>query len=243
MRKFLLLIIILSNLASANLFSQNKENPAIDFTIYSTEGQEVNLFAELENGKTVLLSFFYTDCGNCVLEAPTVDSIYKRFGSGEEQLLVWGIAHPLSNLTEIQEFIEETEITYPVFPIGLGSEVFSDYNVLYTPQIFIVCNYVVSNSVSSHAIVETLDYCFPTRINKVTIYPEIYSRGTNIYVTNSFNEPATAGVYDITGRLINKISMNPKEEIVIRNLKSGNMYIVNIISQSGKKHTQKLIIR
>ncbi len=237
----LLLFTIISSTVS--LLGQSQPRPAIDFTLTSTEGLEVNLFEEMENQKTVLLNFFYTDCGNCVLDAPIFDSIYQQFGSGTEELLVWGIANPYSSDEEIVEFIQETEITYPCFPTHSSDDVFSLYDILYTPQIYIICNYEVSESISHFEIIENLNYCFPTKINKIEMYPEIFSKGNKLYINNILNEKTTATIYDITGRLINKEIIPAKQNIIINNLKTNNMYIINLVSQNGEKQTKKILLR
>ncbi|MBN2777907.1 MAG: redoxin domain-containing protein [Bacteroidales bacterium] len=237
-------IILISLLLSMQVFAQIKYTEAIDFTLISTQGVEVNLFDELDNGKTVLLSFFSTTCGSCVLEAPKVDSIYQQFGSGTEQLLVWGIASPSSPLLGIQNFIEETEITYPCFETGHAEyDVFDLYGILYTPQIYIICDYSVSESISFFEIIENLDYCFPTKIDVIEVYPNLYSLNGHIFIENTFNETISVQVFDITGK-----------EIINDRLKSGmsssydqfnlnQIYIVNILSNSGKSQSQKILVK
>ena len=41
-------------------------NPAPDFTVTDTHGEEHNLYSYLENGKVVVLDFFYTTCTPCI---------------------------------------------------------------------------------------------------------------------------------------------------------------------------------
>jgi len=242
-KHFIILILIALTLSTTELFSQSKLTEATDFNLMSTEGLEVNLFTELDNDKTVLLSFFSTTCLNCVLEAPKVDSIYQQFGSNNEQLLVWGIAPTYSSIEAIEEFIAETEISYPCFPTAHADDVFSFYNILYTPQIYIVCDYAVSASISFLEIVENLDYCFPTKISKFEIYPNIFAKGNELHISNSFNESSIANIYDITGRLVKHISLNAKSELVINDLNPGYIYIVNLLSDSGQTHSQKVFIQ
>ncbi|PLX09152.1 MAG: hypothetical protein C0596_04980 [Marinilabiliales bacterium] len=197
----------------------------------------------MADGKTVLLSFFQTDCGTCILEAPVIDSIYIQFGSGEEELLVWGIVSPYDGLTEIEEFIVNTEITYPCFPTGHAEDVFAYYDISYTPQVYIVCDYMVSESIPFFQIVENLDYCFPTEIKNIDISPDVYSNFEQLYINNPYGEPVIVSIYDITGRQINRININPQQEQIIDNLKPNNIYIVNILSESGVLTNKKVLIK
>lgn len=237
--KFLIFTILLT--ASFSAAAQTKYTEATDFTLVSTEGIEVNLFDEMENGKTVLLSFFYTDCGNCVLDAPIVDSIYRQFGSGEEQLIVWGIANPYDGVSDVEDFIQETEVTYPCFTTGHADDVFSFYDILYTPQLFIVCDYVVSESISFYEIIENLDYCFPTKINKIEILPDIYNKNNSIHITNNFDTNTQYSIYDLTGRLIKTIELYQNQSFDLNNLHS-NIYIIKALTNSGKTYNTKVLI-
>ena len=149
--KHLLNILIL--FAILNSYAQHKESPAIDFTIEDTQGNIVNLFDEMENDKTVILFFFSSDCGGCHVEAPKVDSIYRQFGSGQQQLLVWGIAEENSTLEDVLEFIDETEISFPCFPTGHATDVFELYDITYMPQLFIICDYLVNPYKTSNLLI------------------------------------------------------------------------------------------
>lgn len=239
--KFLIFTTLIT--ASFSAAAQTKYTEATDFTLVSTEGVEVNLFDAMADGKTVLLSFFYTGCGNCVLDAPKVDSIYRQFGSGEEQLLVWGIANPFDGVSDVENFILETEVTYPCFTTGHADDVFAYYEILYTPQIYIVCDYTVSESISFFEIVENLDYCFPTKINKIEVYPNIHSKNKKLYINNVYQENSNVGIYDITGKLIKSISLSPNEETVVNNLNPNNIFIVRTVSESGQMHAEKIFLK
>ncbi|NCC87942.1 MAG: redoxin domain-containing protein [Clostridia bacterium] len=224
--------------------AQPQYTEAIDFSLTSTDGIEVNLFNELDNGKTILLSFFSTSCGGCVVEAPKVDSIYQQFGSGTEQLLVWGIASPTSPLLGIANFIDETEITYPCFETGHAEyDVFDLYGILYTPQIYIVCDYSVSESISFLEIIENLNYCFPTKIDIIEMYPNLYSQNGKIFIENTFNESISVQVFDITGKQIINDRLKPEMNTSYSKFVKNQIYIVNMLSNSGKSQSQKILVK
>ncbi|MDD2636049.1 MAG: redoxin domain-containing protein [Bacteroidales bacterium] len=236
---FVILLLFLTVLG----YSQIRYSEAIDFTLTSTDGVEVNLFTELDNDKTILLNFFSTSCGQCVIEAPKIDSIYQQFGSGNEQLLVWGIASPSSPLLGIDNFIADTEISYPNFATQNSDNVFELYNISYTPQILIICEYIVSPSISYNEIVENLNYCFPTKLEVIEIYPEIYSKNQLLYVNNPYKEEVLMRIYDITGKLILSDRLSAGLLKSYNSLSSNHIYIINLLSASGHTKTQKLIIK
>ncbi|MDD4150216.1 MAG: redoxin domain-containing protein [Bacteroidales bacterium] len=236
-------LILLFLFATVLSYSQEKQNEAIDFTLTSTEGVEVNLFNELDNDKTILLNFFSTSCGSCVIEAPKIDSIYQQFGSGTEQLLVWGIASPESPLLGIDNFIANTEIRYPCFTTQGTTDVFELYGILYTPMLLIVCDYMVSPSISYNEIIENLNYCFPTKIEIVEVYPEIYSKNELLYIKNPYNEDVSMRIFDITGRLILSDRLSAGLSKTYSRLDSNQIYIVNLLSVSGKTQSQKVILK
>lgn len=62
-----------------------------DFTVTSTDGVVLNLYDELNAGKSVMIDQFYTTCGYCQAYAPTIDQAYVNNGSGTGNILFWGI--------------------------------------------------------------------------------------------------------------------------------------------------------
>ncbi|HNQ68572.1 MAG TPA: redoxin domain-containing protein [Bacteroidales bacterium] len=239
--KHLLNIVILLLISRA--FAQYKESPAIDFTLEDTQGNFVNLFEEMENDKTVMLFFFSSNCGGCHVEAPKVDSIYRQFGSGQQQLLVWGIAEENSTLEDVIEFIEETEITFPCFPTGHATDVFELYDVGYTPQIFIICDYNVSESISFFEMIENLDYCFPTElIHEQLLKPQISINNNRILINSDLNV-SEIKIYDISGKVVwDEKSVN-SNSVESNSLISGNLYLITFIFENGYHYSEKVIIR
>lgn len=225
------------------VYAQDEYSPALDFTLEDTQGNIVNLFDEMANDKTVILFFFSADCGNCHIEAPKVDSIYRQFGSGQNQLLVWSIAEENSSFDDVVEFIEETQITFPCFPTGHATDVFELYNIGYTPQIFIICDYYVSESISFFEIIENLDHCFPTDLTNYNIDPPIINVNNNKIVINSVTELSELNIYDITGKKVLTKSGFQTDRIEIDNLRSANLYLITFVFKNGQIYSGKIVIR
>lgn len=238
---FSILLLFISSCVS--LFGQQKYNQAVDFTISSIDGVEVNLFDEIENGKTIILDFYSTSCISCALETPIVDSIYRQFGSGTGDLLAWGIVHDASSVADIEQFIEDNGLTFPSFQTAHATDVFSLYGIQYTPQIIIVCNYQASNTIPNNTIIESLDHCFPTRITTVEVFPSIYNIENGISVLNDNNEDVTVSIYSITGQKITSRHLTSKENFDFANLKNNSIYIVDIITSTGSRYSKKIFVK
>ncbi len=63
-----------------------------DFTIISTNGDTLNLYNTLDEGKTVFIDLFFTTCGYCQSYAPIIENIYQNTGSGQDNIVFWGIS-------------------------------------------------------------------------------------------------------------------------------------------------------
>ncbi len=60
---------------------------AIDFTFTDTQGQQHQLYEDyLDQGKTVLVDFFFVDCPPCNVFAPLLQDIYVDWGEGQEDV-------------------------------------------------------------------------------------------------------------------------------------------------------------
>jgi thiol-disulfide isomerase/thioredoxin len=226
-----------------NVSAQEKSSPAEDFTLTDVNGNVENLYNELAEGKTVILYFFSCSCIHCYLDAPILDSIYRQFGSGNNQLQVWGIADENFNNADIQLFIDSTDITFPCFATGHATDVFSLYGAQYTPQIKMICDYLVSESLPNNQIVENLNYCFPTEIQTFeNKSPIINIIGGKISI-ESTKSVSFVGLYDITGRLIKSNFTGRNNETSIHDLILGNLYVISVIFADGTTHSEKIIIK
>ena len=65
MRKITLIFLLF---VSINTFAQTSLTEAVDFTVTDVDGNEHNLFSYLDDGKYVLIDFFYT----------TVDTVKRQ---------------------------------------------------------------------------------------------------------------------------------------------------------------------
>lgn len=219
--------------------AQVKSTPAQDFTLTDTYGVESNLFDTLASGKTVLLYFFSCDCIHCYEMAPIADSIYRQFGSGSNQLTVWGIAQYMYDNDEINDFIDSTHITFRCFGTGHDDDVFTMYDINYTPQLIMVCDYQASESIPQNVIVETLDYCFPTKVETLQTEKLSASISNGILNLDSQKEVKEIYLYDLTGKLI-YTDINWANNTYISSITTTNLYILRVILSDGSSKSIKI---
>lgn len=67
---------------------------AIDFTFTDTKGEEHSLYEDyLDQGKTVLIDWFFVDCPPCNTFAPTLQEIYEEWGEGAEDVEFFSLSN------------------------------------------------------------------------------------------------------------------------------------------------------
>ena len=83
---------------------------APDFTLQTLDGKNVSLSSF--RGKGVLLNFWATWCGPCKIEMPWFVELQKQYGS--QGLQIVGVAMDDSSTQDIQNFVKEMGVNYPV---------------------------------------------------------------------------------------------------------------------------------
>lgn len=79
----LLFIFLITFFAQA----QVKINTPVNFTITDTQGNQHTLFDYLDQGKYVLIDFFFTTCGACISSMPNLDEAYERYGCSQGDIV------------------------------------------------------------------------------------------------------------------------------------------------------------
>jgi len=96
--------------ADASLKPDKDRKPAPEFALKDSNGQTVHLSDY--KGKVVLLDFWATWCGPCKIEMPWFVELQKEYGS--QGLQIVGVAMDDSSTQEIQNFVKEMGVNYPV---------------------------------------------------------------------------------------------------------------------------------
>jgi thiol-disulfide isomerase/thioredoxin len=80
MVKKLLFVLLVIIGVSTHIKAQSPVTQAIDLTVTTVAGEELNLFDILDGGQHVLIDFFFTTCGPCQQSAPHINAAYINFG-------------------------------------------------------------------------------------------------------------------------------------------------------------------
>jgi peroxiredoxin len=107
------------------------DNPAPDFVLEDLSGNSVKL-SDLK-GRLVVLNFWATWCTPCRTEMPEFQEIYQQYGP---DLVILGINLEESP-GEIQDFISQLGITYPI-PLDEDGLVSKLYKVIQLPNTFFI---------------------------------------------------------------------------------------------------------
>lgn len=111
--KKLLSILVFSIISILQINAQTNLTEAVDFEVTDLDGNEIHLFDLLDNqGKYVLIDFYFTTCVPCQGAVPKVSEAYEYFGCGEFDIEI--IAMDYGNTNEqCHEFDEEYGVAYP----------------------------------------------------------------------------------------------------------------------------------
>jgi len=86
------------------------EDAAFDFTLKDTDGSYLRLSDY--TGKVVLLNFWDTWCAPCRMEIPDLKELHHTYG--KDGFLVIGVALARQGEQKVKNFVQSSEITYPV---------------------------------------------------------------------------------------------------------------------------------
>lgn len=110
-----------------------------DFTLKDQYGK-IHTLSEYK-GKVVFLNFWATWCPPCREEMPTIQEIYKKNNSNENDLIILGVAMPNigreGSVNKIKEFLKDKEYTFPVVFDEEG-KLMNDYFINAFPTTYII---------------------------------------------------------------------------------------------------------
>ncbi|SFN65673.1 Thiol-disulfide isomerase or thioredoxin [Chryseobacterium oleae] len=115
-----------------------KPKPAIDFTVTDMKGKKYQL-SKLKN-KTVVLNFWYTNCGPCIKEIPELNELVKA----NPDVIFIAFAEDKSNITK--KFLTKHPFTYAIVPDA--SKISRQYGIAAFPT-----HYVVKNGMFTHKFI------------------------------------------------------------------------------------------
>ena len=128
---------------------------APDFTVEDAEGNEVRLSDF--SGKPVVVNFWATWCGPCRSEMPAFEQLYQEYGDEIQFLMVNMTDGSRETVSGVQEFLEETGYSFPVF-YDVSSEAAYAYSAYSIPQtVYITADGTIAGSHRGALQQETLE--------------------------------------------------------------------------------------
>jgi thiol-disulfide isomerase/thioredoxin len=124
-----------------------KGKPAPDFTAVSTDGKTITL-SSFKGQKPVVLDFWATWCGPCMMELPKLEEFYQQH-SGDVEIIAIS-SEENSAAGSIQGVVTKKGLTFPVIHDSTGKiqEMFPSTGIPYL--IFIDKNGIVVNDVMGY---------------------------------------------------------------------------------------------
>ena len=136
MKRILLSVFTLVTFA---LNAQTNLNTAVDFTITDVHGNTHNLFNYLDDGKHVIIDFFFTTCGPCISSVPTLNQAYTDYGCNTGDVIFLSIDNGDSD-SEVMQYETDYAGLLPSASgnDGGGNAVISTYGIGAYPTVVLI---------------------------------------------------------------------------------------------------------
>lgn len=105
--------------------------PAPDFALETVDGHTLRLSEQ--RGKPVLINFWATWCGPCLVEMPNIQKIYEKYPGQFEVLAV----NADESEREVQKFAEKMNLTFPIL-LDPGNKVNELFHLRGYPTTFVL---------------------------------------------------------------------------------------------------------
>ena len=115
MKKAITLIVATVCLFGCRLSAQPGINQAVDFTATDIHGNQIHLFDILDQGKYVLLDFFFTTCSGCIQIQPSMVQAYQRLGCNQHEVFFIEVTYT-DNTTAATNWCNQYGVEYPTIP-------------------------------------------------------------------------------------------------------------------------------
>ena len=107
-------------------------DPAPDFRFQDASGQTFAL-SDFQ-GRSVMLNFWRTDCGWCVVEMPHIQQVYETWSADELVILTIDFGE---GADKVSDFLDDIEVSLPVL-LDREAEAAAQYRVSSMPRTFFI---------------------------------------------------------------------------------------------------------
>jgi len=228
-------------------------NPAPDFTVTDVDGNTHRLYDYLEEGKIVVLDFYYTTCGPCQFYSPQVNLAYSKYGCNTANVIFLSIDYNDTD-AEVIAYDNEYAIEFPSISglEGGGNAVVNEYNIIGFPTFYVIDSSKTIIDEIDPPTLQVFDFRFAmhgispascsTSLDEggesntsITLYPNPLGKSDllTIAITTKMIGECHYEVYDFTGRKIEDGSFNgdggQNIEVNLKDPTSG-LYLIKIKS-------------
>jgi len=224
-----------------------------------TDGNTHTMSDYLNNGKLLVLDFYFLTCGWCIASAPIIESMYQSYGQNNSNVIVlafemgsagstdstclaWETANGLLNVPNFsqQDGAQNTRSFWSQFYYEYGSGAFSQTyivtpfgdSVIYDHQGGLVDETEMKNHIDNWISVPSV--AFP---KELVFYPNPFTSSTSIDLAS---EPHTLSIYDIVGNKVREEKVSGKTIIDRGDLIKG-IYIIEVRSENNTYKGKVLI--
>ena len=101
-------------LALVSINAQTSLTTAVDFTVTDVHGETHNLFSLLNEGKYVIVDFFFTTCGPCIASVPTLNKSFTDYGCNTGEVFYISIDDGDTD-AEVLQYENKDEICHKIY--------------------------------------------------------------------------------------------------------------------------------
>ena len=121
------------------LSGQTSLDTAVNFSVVDIEGKQHKLYDYLNEGKFVLVEFFYTNCNPCIGGVPAINQAFEAYGCNQGEIFFLSIDYGNSDM-EVEQYKETYGTKTPAVSgqEGGGNQVLFDYGIVAFPTVILI---------------------------------------------------------------------------------------------------------
>jgi len=260
MKKFWLVIILLSGITKAQVNNYQVGDIVNDFTVTDIYGNQYSLYQLTAQGKYVYIDFFYTSCAACQNAIPVINEFWDKYGCGANEIFCLAINRGYDDDTAVTNFENQYGGNFNHCPAvssdGGALNVTNAFGVRVFPTVCMIApdNKLLNNDIRPLDNIRNLENTFPSNLNPQPtpcsssiennreLLPRIFIKPNNeIVIKLNVHTDLNIKIFDLTGKLLlnrsfysDKININD-----LQNLKG--FYILQISSKQFKTINKKIL--
>ncbi len=214
MKKIITLIVALFTLAGSGA-AQPSVSQAVDFTATDIHGNQIHLFDLLDQGKYVLLDFFFTTCSGCIDIQPSMVQAYQRLGCNQHEVFFMEVTYT-DNASAATNWCNQYGVEYPTISRENGGMTIDyQYGISAYPTVILIApdrSFAISDLwpiSSAQSIINALapfgiqeHECTTGVTEQVPSEGKLYPNPADGFITLEDMSTTSCLVYDLSGRQI-----------------------------------------